>query len=256
MADDRVDVVFGAEFSDLVTAVQQVRDLLSGLATSVKSASDDFSLAGQSIQDTSTSLDSWSGTLGLVGTSLDTVLKGVLTGTQTWQQSMAKIFSNLAVSFAESIANMLLSWAEFQAGIAVDSAASGGLSGAGGFLGMLGGLFGGAGAAAGGGDAAMDLGALAMFQAGTWSVPRDMIALVHAGEMILPADVAATARGGTGAAPFPGATGAAPGAGFTLNVAVQAMDAQGVAQWANANAKTLATTITRYIGNNPSARGN
>ena len=97
-----------------------------------------------------------------------------------------------------------------------------------------------------------------MFQAGTWSVPRDMIALVHAGEMILPADVAAMARGGGGggAPPYPSAGGtASAGAGFTLNVSVQAIDSAGVAQWANANAKTLATTITKYMGNNPSARG-
>jgi hypothetical protein len=32
------------------------------------------------------------------------------------------------------------------------------------------------------------------------------------------------------------------------------MDAAGVAQWANANAKTLATTIAKYLGNNPSNR--
>jgi hypothetical protein len=83
-----------------------------------------------------------------------------------------------------------------------------------------------------------------------------MIALVHAGEMILPADVAAAARSGASALPFPSGGGTAAGSGVTLNVSVQAMDAQGVAQWANANAKTLATTITRYMGNNPSARGN
>jgi hypothetical protein len=254
MADDRVDVVFGAEFSELVSAVQQVRNLLAGLATSVKQTSDSF--AG--IQDDGASaFDSLLTPINFVGASLNTMLNGVLLGTQTWQQSMAKIFSNLAVSFIENVAQMLYQWLVFQAATAASGALSGGFfgSGGGGVLGALGGLFGGGAAAGGDAGAGMDLGDLAMFQAGTWSVPRDMIALVHAGEMILPADVAAVARGNTGAAPFPGGGGAAPGAGVTLNVSVQAMDAQGVAQWANANAKTLATTITRYMGNNPSARG-
>jgi hypothetical protein len=253
MADDRVEVVFGAEFSELVAAVQQVKDQLSGLTTSVKGTSDDFALAGTTIGDAARSgLDSWQGTLNFIGTSLDTVLKGVLLGTQTWREAMAKIFADLAVSFAEQLAMMLVDWAAFQLAIGGASAAAGG----GGLLGGIAGLFGGAAAGGGGAGALGDAGALAMFQAGTWSVPRDMIALVHAGEMILPAEVAAQARSGASAPPFPTAGGMpSAGANFALNVSVQAMDAQGVAQWANANAKTLATTITRYMGNNPSARG-
>ena len=146
---------------------------------------------------------------------------------------------------------MMLQWAAFQASVAVDNASLGG----GGFFGSLAGLLGGGAASGGDAGTVLEAGDLAMFQAGTWSVPRDMIALVHAGEMILPADVASAARGGAGAAPFPSGGVAMAQSGFTLNVSVQAMDAQGVAQWANANAKTLATTITRYMGNNPSARG-
>jgi hypothetical protein len=247
MADDRVEIVFGAEFSELVTAVAQIRDQLAALAASAKATGDDFALAGARMADGARSgSDSWQGALGFIGTSLDTVLKGVLLGTQTWQQAMARIFTDLAISFVENVAMMMIQWAAFEA-LGIGGGAGGG---------FLAGVFG--AGAAGGGEAAgiEDAGGLAMFQAGTWSVPRDMIALVHAGEMILPADVAAMARGGGGAPPFPSAGGTAPaGAGFTLNVSVQAIDAAGVAQWANANAKTLATTITKYIGSNPSARG-
>jgi hypothetical protein len=84
-----------------------------------------------------------------------------------------------------------------------------------------------------------------------------MIAMVHAGEMILPAETAALARAGAAVPPFAGAApgAAAAGTGFTLNVSVQAMDAAGVAQWANANARTLAGTITKYIASNPSKGG-
>jgi hypothetical protein len=83
-----------------------------------------------------------------------------------------------------------------------------------------------------------------------------MIAMVHAGEMILPADMAAMARSGAAVPPFAGAGSGAPGnAGFTLNVSVSAMDASGVAQWANANARTLAATISKYMASNPSASG-
>jgi hypothetical protein len=251
MADDRVDVVFGAEFSDLVAAVQQVKDQLASLTAPVRGIGDDFKLAGASMTDGAKSgSDAWAQAFSLINASVDTVLKGVLLGTQTWQQAMGKVFADLAASFAETVAMMMLKWIEAEAIFGAGSSAGGGL------LGVVGGLFG--GAAAGGGVAgdAADAGTLAMFQAGAWSIPRDMIAVVHAGEMILPADVAATARGGGTVPGFPGGQAAAPGGtGFNLNVSVQALDAAGVAQWANANAKTLATTIAKYMGNNPSASG-
>jgi hypothetical protein len=244
MADDRVEIVFGAEFGELVAAVEQIRGLLAGLATQAAGVGADFAasggLMGKGAKD---GTEAWSEAARFIGTNLDTVLKGVLLGTQTWQQAMARIFADLAVSFAETVANMIVNWSMFEV-----------LGGGSAIGGLVGGLF-------SGGDAAgaIGIGALAMFQEGAWSIPRDMVAMVHAGEMILPADVAAAARAGGAVPSFPAGSGAAApaagAAGVTLNVSVQAMDAAGVAQWANANARTLAATVARYMANNPSAHG-
>ena len=144
MADDRVEIVFGAEFSELVAAVGQIRDQLATLTTSAKATGDDFALAGTRMAEGAQSgSDSWQQALGFIGTNLDTVLKGVLQGTQTWQQAMARIFADLAASFIENVAMMMLQWAAFEA-MGMGGGAAGG--------GLLAGLFG--GGAAGGGEAA------------------------------------------------------------------------------------------------------
>jgi hypothetical protein len=245
MADDRVQIVFGAEFSELTAGVQQIRELVLSLGPTVKAVGEDFTAASaQMVQAPDSAVSAWRGAAGSLETTFDGMLKGVLLGTQTWQEGLQRIFANVVASFAEMAANMAIEWAATGLGAAASS---------GGIFGALGGLLGG-----GGGDAGA-IGELAMFATGAWSIPRDMVALVHAGEMILPADVAAMARSGGSVSPFAGSpastAGQAPGGtGLTLNVNVSAMDASGVAQWANANAQTLATTIARYLGNNPSTR--
>jgi hypothetical protein len=252
MADDRIDVVFGAEFSDLVTAVQQIKNEVQSLAGPAKSLGEEFIQAGtQMRQGAQSGASAWMDTANFIEGNALNVLDEVLLGTTTWQKATAKLFADLALSLAQSIAEMVADWAAFQA-LGIGSGIGSGSS-SGGLLGLAAGFLGG-----GGGSAAGGLTDLAMFQAGAWSIPRDMIALVHAGEMILPANAAATARAGGAVPGFPGgfnAGGQGAGANFALNVSVQAMDAAGVAQWANANARTLAQTITRYMGNNPSTRG-
>jgi hypothetical protein len=253
MADDRIDVVFGAEFSDLVAAVQQIKTEIDGLSVPVKALGEQFALAGTRMTDSAQSGSAiWLNALTSIEDDAVSVFGQVLSGTTTWQAAMEKLFADLALSFGEYVTEMMLDWVAFEAAAAFGSAGGG----AGGILGLVGGLFGGGGGA----SAAGGLADLAMFQAGAWSIPSDMIALVHAGEMILPADVAAQARAGGAVPGFPGATTAAaasPSAGsnFALNVTVQAIDSAGVAQWANANARTLAQTITRYMGTNPSVAG-
>ncbi len=256
MADDRIDVVFGAEFSDLLAAVQQIKTELDGLTAPVKALGDQFVLAGTRMTDGAQSgAAGWMDALHAIEGNALTIFNEVLSGTTTWQAAMEKLFADLAISFGEYVTEMILDWLAFEA-LGAGMGAGGGGS-AGGILGFAAGLFGGGGGA-GAAGAAGDLGDLAMFQAGAWSIPRDMIALVHAGEMILPADVAATARAGGSVPGFPGgqaATSSSAGSNFALNVTVQAIDSAGVAQWANANAKTLAQTITRYMGTNPSVAG-
>ena len=62
----------------------------------------------------------------------------------------------------------------------------------------------GASAASGGGGFLSLLGGLAMFDVGTDSVPRDMVAMVHQGEIIVPAAEAAGIRSGQSLLGYPG----------------------------------------------------
>lgn len=253
MADDRVEVVFGAQVDDLVAGVQQVRDQIASLAPSAQQTSASFRDVAGELETalpagSRAAAEEWQKSLDVIDRSLDTMLKGVLTGTQSWQQAMDRLFSNLAVSFIEAIMKMMVQWAAFEAltqafgiGAAGSPVANPFAVGAGGIGGVIGQIGSGIGGILGLAD-------------GAWSVPQDMLAVVHAGEMVVPADIAAMARSG-GLPSFASGTAAPAGTGVTLNVSVQAMDAAGVAQWANSNAKTLAATISRYLSANPSARG-
>jgi hypothetical protein len=237
MAEDRIEIIFGADVGALVAGVAQARDQVNSLIVPVQGLGTSFDLsfaeaARASTQHADEVQRDWSAALGVIDHSLDTMLKGVLLGTQTWQQATARLFDNLALSFIEAIAKMMVQWVAFEALTATfgrSPVANPLAAGAGGLGGLIGGLLG--------------------FADGAWSVPQDMVAVIHQGEMILPADLAAGVRAGTGPA------AAAPAPGFALNVTVQAMDAAGVAQWANANARTLAATIARYMAANPSMQG-
>jgi len=241
MANDRIDIVFGAEITDLVAGIDQVRAAVQSLTQPIGDLGSQFSVAFVAVSAAQAraagdTRNEWTAAFNVIDRSLDTMLKGVLVGTQTWQQAMARLFDNLALAFIEAVAKMTVQWTAWLALTATLGASpvanpfAAGAGGLGGIIGGIGGLLG--------------------FAGGAWAVPQDMIAVVHAGEMILPAGLAESVRTGT-AATAPAS--AAPS--LALNVTVQAMDAAGVAQWANANAKTLAATINRYLASNPGARG-
>ena len=59
--------------------------------------------------------ESYKGFFDTVDKDLDTMLQGVLQGTQTWQAAMARVFDNLALSFIEDIGKMLVKAAALQA---------------------------------------------------------------------------------------------------------------------------------------------
>ncbi|HUZ75814.1 MAG TPA: hypothetical protein VMU87_22735 [Stellaceae bacterium] len=239
MADDRIEIVFGADIAELVAGVSQARNQVDALVGPVKDLGTRFDVAFAQAAQAGTQhagqmQRDWTEALATIDRSLDTMLKGVLMGTQTWQQAVSHLFDNLALAFIEAVAKMMVQWAAFTALTAafgsspIASPFAAGAGGLGGIVAGVGGLLG--------------------FAGGAWSVPEDMVAVIHQGEMILPADVAAGVRAGTTSA-------AAAPSGFALNVTVQAMDAAGVAQWANANARTLAATIARYMSANPSMQG-
>lgn len=211
MADDRIDIVFGAEIGALVAGVQQVQNQLASLADPVKA-------------------------LNIIGQSFDTMLRGVLLGTQTWQEAMQRVFQNLALSFIEAVAKMMLEWAAFT--LAGAPFASPFAEGAGGLGGAIGGI-------------AHGLGAIVGFAGGAWSVPADMLAVVHAGEMVIPSDLSASIRGGQAA------LGSGGGASPTFVANIQALDARSVQQlFANPSAlDPLVNLITRRLAARPSLQG-
>lgn len=90
------------------------------------------------------------------------------------------------------------------------------------------------------------------FAVGSWSVPSDMLAMIHQGEMIIPAAQAAQVRtgGGSPGAGFPGVGGGMGGIVFN----VQAIDAAGVQAFFNAHGDKIARTVTRHMTANPSLR--
>ena len=106
MADDRIEVVFGAEFGDLVAGVQQVTDAINSLTAPVATLGTNFlstcaeMSAAAPASATAMAMD-WQAALSVIDRSLDTMLKGVAQGTQTWQSAMAQLFSNLALGFIE-----------------------------------------------------------------------------------------------------------------------------------------------------------
>jgi len=50
---------------------------------------------------------------------MDEMLSGILRGTQTWQQAVERLFSNLISSLIEDIAKLMVKWAAFEAASAV-----------------------------------------------------------------------------------------------------------------------------------------
>jgi len=85
------------------------------------------------------------------------------------------------------------------------------------------------------------------FASGAWSLPSDMIAQVHAGEMIVPAGPAAALRGalsGNGGA----SDGGAPASvSATTHVNISAVDAAGVQRLFNANDGAMLKTLERAV---------
>ncbi|WP_026606959.1 hypothetical protein [Methylocapsa acidiphila] len=99
-------------------------------------------------------------------------------------------------------------------------------------------------AAAGAATVASAAGGLASFAVGAWSLPSDMIAAVHQGEMIVPAGPAAALRsaleGGGGAA-------GAVHVHNSTNFNIQAVDAMGLKQFFKDHGKTILRSINESV---------
>ena len=136
----------------------------------------------------------------LISRDLDTMLTGILQGTESLQEALAKVFENIAVSFVEAVIKMMVQWAAFE--VLTQGFGVAGLVNpmSGGFGGVVAGALG-----------------IKSYDVGSWSIPSDQMAFVHAGEMILPEQQASAIRSGNAS------LGASSGtSGGQFNITIQA----------------------------------
>lgn len=130
------------------TAYYKLQELMQQHETEMAANAEQIAAAQQ--EAANKSAEAWKANLiDPVQRAMDGMLQGILQGTQTWEQAMGRAFGNMALSFIEDVAKMLVQWAAFEA---ATSSGAGGLAKAignpfsgGGLGGAIGGLFGGGG---------------------------------------------------------------------------------------------------------------
>jgi hypothetical protein len=100
------------------------------------------------------------------------------------------------------------------------------------------------GGASGGAGAIASIGSwLGFLDVGSWSLPSDGLAFLHAGEMVVPPAQAAAIRSGSAS------IGGASSSGGTFNFTVQAIDTQTGMAFLQSNAASIATIVAGQIRN-------
>lgn len=163
--------------------------------------------------------------------ALQQLAQGITGAFMSWihgTKSLGQAFLELAVQIAEAVIQALILDAIMAAlGLALPTAGLGGL---------FSGLFGG-----GAVGAPMNI-IPPGFATGAWEIPNDMLAMVHKGEMVVPAAQAQQMRGG------------GFGGGVTFAPVIQALDASGVDRVLQKHGKLFAQTIAAQFNHNPSIR--
>jgi hypothetical protein len=207
-------------------------------------------------------------------------LRGLLSGTESWRDAVRKTLASLVIDFLEASDRTVVQWiageaaktaatasqtasrtAVQQAGAAASLASQGAamirsilgsaaeaFAGVFGFLAPLMGPFAAGPAAAAQATVASAAGAVASADIGMWSVPADMLTLVHHNELIMPASEAGAFRdllGGSGAGGERAASqvSIAPTTHFHVN----AIDAGSVSQWMRANSAEMLRSIDEAV---------
>lgn len=212
--------------------------------------------------------------------SFGSMVQGILQGTQTWQQAWRRMFSNILISFLNLVQQKAMAWIwseviQTEATVAGDAArtasnqtaqatsnmglfeqtisaiiadAQAVFSGIFAFLAPEMGPAAAGPAVAGQATVLATAAAVPSYDIGAWEIPKDHLAKVHGGEMILPKPFAESLRDNGGF-----------GGGGTVNLHVHAIDAAGVKKFfmdnGSAVAAALGNQMRNFNPNTPSWKG-
>lgn len=203
------------------------------------------------------------------------MVQGVLQGTQTWQQALARMFDDLLAKFIDDfVIKKVTAWVESELTMTTATATgnatrlastqaaatAGGAASAASSKGqvsndaataaanvyssvsaipLVGWILAPAAAAVAFGAVEAFGSGIASFDVGSYNVPSDQIAQIHQGEMIIPKTFADSLRQGGGIG----------GAGQSYNVTINAVDANSVANLLNQNSGVIAQIMTKNVRN-------
>lgn len=206
-------------------------------------------------------------------------LSGLILGTESWRDAFRKTLAQLLIDFIEFSERMVVRWiageaaktaatasgsasrAAFeQAGAAASLASQGAamirsilgsaaeaFAGVFGFLAPVMGPLAAGPAAAAQATVASAVGAVASADIGMWSVPADMLTLIHHNELIMPAAEAGAFRDLLSGVSQGGQAGANVSITPTTHFHVNAIDSGSVSQWMRANSKQMMRAVDEAV---------
>jgi hypothetical protein len=214
-----------------------------------------------------------------VSRAFNSQLNGLITGTQSWRDAFRHTLARLAVDFIEFTESMVVHWiageaartaasatgsasrvAFSQAGAAASlamqsaamirsilSSSAETFAGVFGFLSPIMGPFAVGPAAAAQATVASMTGSVASADIGMWSVPADMLTLVHHNELIMPASEAGAFRDLLTGAVRGGESGGNVSITPTTHFHVNAIDGGSVSQWMRTNSSQLLRAVDEAV---------
>ena len=227
--------------------------------------------------------DDWKSAANFVSRQVDTMTRGILMGTQTWQQALSRFGADMVANLASAGAKAVVNWAFEQAQklaitnttntaiVASDTAQAAASTATQNAVDIKPSVMKHAGSAAAAvyddvaqipyvgwllappaaAAAFAAVSAFGSFDVGAWQVPGDMLAQIHRDEMIIPASQASLVRAGQATVgAFPGGAAAdSGGGGVTVIYAptVQAIDGQSAANFLKNQASTIAGVVAGAI---------
>jgi hypothetical protein len=272
MADTAVEVTVTAQTGELQAALQQAAQAAATAFAAIKQAAiaANGQIGDSTHQATTQAVKEWQQAFKPIESGFTTMLKGMLIGHQSFQQALQRGVTTLLNSEIDADVKRLAHWLSTQAAEvaaklsadeakqASDAAASGSslalmalkaikaifndaaqaFAGVFAFLSPTMGPAAAGPAAAASATVASVAGAVTSAAGGLWTVPRDMLAMVHVNESILPANVAGPMRRF-----FEGGVSAGADAGGTYNITIQAIDTQTGAQFLKNNARSIVAAL-------------